>query len=186
MPPAACERPTGVVLAGGRSSRMGTDKAMVRVGGVAMVRRVADALAAGGCDPVWCQGGDTARLHAIGLEVRPDPVAHGGLLAAIAAALRSAAPADVVVAACDLPDLDAATVAALIAAGERDRPLVAAASDPSGTHLAAWWSAEALVPLETLRAAGLASYRAAVERLGGLSVPVAAGAVRNVNDPGDL
>ena len=186
MPPAARVRPTGVVLAGGRSARMGTDKAVMHVGGVAMARRVADALAAGGCDPVWCQGGDTVRLRAIGLEARPDPVAHGGLLAAIAAALRSAAPADVVVAACDLPDLDAGTIATLIAAGQRDRPLVAAAADATGIHLAAWWSADALAPLESLRAAGLASYRAAVGQLGGLPVPVAASAVRNVNRPDDL
>ena len=39
----------GAVLCGGASRRMGADKATILVDGVAMARRVADALAAAGC-----------------------------------------------------------------------------------------------------------------------------------------
>lgn len=178
--------PHGVVLAGGRSSRMGSDKALVEVDGVAMARRVADALAAGGCDPVWCQGGDAPALALVGLAVRADDVAHRGPLAAVAAALRAAAPQDAVVAACDLPDLDGPTIAGLIAVGGRGHAPVVAAADSAGVHLVAWWSAAALAPLEALLAGGIVSYRAAVEQLGGVRMDVASGAVRNVNRPDDL
>ncbi|MGA1077227.1 MAG: molybdenum cofactor guanylyltransferase, partial [Ilumatobacteraceae bacterium] len=54
--------PVGVVLAGGASRRMGTDKAFVAVDGRSMVLRVADALVSGGCGPLVCQGGDPRRL----------------------------------------------------------------------------------------------------------------------------
>lgn len=179
--------PAGVVLAGGRSSRMGTDKALVPVAGRPMAVRVAAALAAGGCDPVWCQGGDAAALTALGLEVRPDTQAHAGPLAAIAQALHAASPLDVVVAACDLPDLDGASVQAVRAAGAgTPGALVAAADDGTGVHLVAWWSAAAAPVLDELVSAGMVSFRAAVDRLGGVRVPVDPGAVRNVNHPDDL
>lgn len=176
----------GVVLTGGRSSRMGTDKALVEVGGVAMAVRVAAALRAAGCTPVWCQGGDAAALRATGLEVRPDPEPHAGPLAAIEAAIVAAAPADVVVAACDLPDLDGPTVAALVAAGTAPEVLVAVAADGAGTHLVAWWSQAAAAPLRALRAGGTHSYREALQSLGAVHVRVHEAAVRNVNRPGDL
>jgi molybdenum cofactor guanylyltransferase len=183
----SAERPVvGVVLAGGRSSRMGTDKALVEVDGVAMAQRVADALVAGGCSPVWCQGGDRERLARLGLEVHDDPEPHAGPLAAIEAALSVASPADLVVCACDLPALDGAVVAALIATGRSDDALVAVAADERGVHLAGWWRAQAAAPLAELRAAGVISYRDAVRRLGGVAVAAAPAALRNVNQPGDL
>lgn len=179
--------PVGVVLTGGRSTRMGVDKALVVFEGVAMARRVADALADGGCDPVWCQGGDAAQLAAIGLEVRPDPELHAGPLAAIAAALAAASPADAVVCACDLPALDGSVVAGLVEAGRRSHgAIVAVATDDRGAHLAGWWSAAAAGPLAALCAAGTSSYREAVARLGAVAVTVPAVAVRNVNRPDDL
>ncbi len=183
---------TGIVLTGGRSSRMGTDKALVAVGGVPMARRVAGALAAGGCDPVWCQGGDARALVSIGLTFRPDPSAHPGPLAAIAEALRAAAPADALIAACDLPDLDGATVRQLIEASVHDHtgldhgaPVVVA-DDGTGAHLLAWWSSAALAALDALIAEGVVSYRTALDRLGARHVAVAPAAVRNVNHPVDL
>jgi molybdopterin-guanine dinucleotide biosynthesis protein A len=179
--------PVGVVLTGGRSTRMGVDKAVVAFEGVAMARRVADALTDGGCAPVWCQGGDAAQLAAIGLEVRPDPEPDAGPLAAIAAALAAASPADVVVCACDLPALDGLVVAGLVEAGRRSHgAVVSVATDDRGAHLAGWWSAAAAEPLAALRAAGTSSYREAIGLLGAIAVTVPAAAVRNVNRPDDL
>jgi molybdopterin-guanine dinucleotide biosynthesis protein A len=177
--------PVGVVLTGGRSTRMGRDKALVEVDGVAMARRVADALVAGGCASVWCQGGDIAALTALGLDVRPDPVVHAGPVPAIAAALRSAAPDDVVVVACDLPDLDAAAVRALVDAGGPG-VTVAVAGDSSGLHLAGWWSSAAAGAVEGLLADGVTSYRGVVERLPHAVVPVTSASLRNVNRPDDV
>jgi molybdopterin-guanine dinucleotide biosynthesis protein A len=177
---------TGVVLTGGRSARMGTDKALVELDGVAMAVRVAAALRAGGCDPVWCQGGDEPALGAVGLEVRPDPEPHAGPLAAIEAALLAAAGHDVVVAACDLPDLDGGIIRSLVRTGRERGALVAAAADGAGAHLIAWWSPDARVPLRDVRADGVRSYREALERLAAVSVPVAPDRMRNVNTPSDL
>ena len=52
--------------AAAQSRRMGTDKAFVEVGGVAMAARVAAALDAAGCDPVVLVGGDGAALAPLG------------------------------------------------------------------------------------------------------------------------
>ena len=179
--------PTGVVLAGGRSRRMGTDKALIEIGGEGLAARVATALARGGCDPVVCQGGDVEALARLGLRVVPDSEPGGGPLHAIADALAWAAPADVVVSACDLPGLDATTVARLIAAaGEHADSGVVAAVDASGPHLLALWRQAVAAQLAELLDEGVRSYRAALERLGGATVDVPAGAVVNVNRPQDL
>jgi molybdopterin-guanine dinucleotide biosynthesis protein A len=178
--------PVGAVLAGGRSSRMGTDKALVEVDGIPMARLVADALLAGGCERVWCQGGDTERLALLGLDTHADPEPHTGPLAAIAAAIASATPHDVVVCACDLPALDGDTVAALIRAGRSAGALVAVACDEHGAHLAGWWSTAAAAALAQLLGDGVHSYREAVRRLGAVEVPVAPASLRNVNRPADL
>ena len=57
----------GAVLTGGRSSRMGRDKATLPVDGVPMAARVADALRRAGAEPVLAVGGDQAALEALGL-----------------------------------------------------------------------------------------------------------------------
>jgi molybdopterin-guanine dinucleotide biosynthesis protein A len=195
--------PYGVVLAGGRSSRMGTDKAVLAVDGVALAVRVATALARSGCDPVWCQGGDAAALGALGLDVVADVSPDGGPLAAIATALgvacadaerrrggehrRDAGSPLVVVSACDLPDLDPAAIAVLLeAAGRHPDAPVLAASDRDGLHLLGVWRPSALEALRHLVAAGERSYRRALARLGAVAVPVPAAVLRNANRPEDL
>jgi len=177
----------GVVLTGGASSRMGRDKALIEVDGSAMAVRVAAALAAGGCDTVCCQGGDVEALGALGLVAVPDPTPHAGPLAAIAAALAAAEPEPILVAACDLVDLDASTVRALIEATPRNPAAgVVVAVDADGTHLLSVWSPIVAADLAGLLHEGVASYRAALERLGAAQVGVARRAVRNVNTPADL
>ena len=99
----------GIVLAGGASRRMGADKAFVVVDGRPMVVAVADALWEGGCSPVECQGGDVERLAGLGMTAFPDTRPGTGPVAAIVDALERTGDT-VVVAACDLPGLDAATV----------------------------------------------------------------------------
>ncbi len=88
----------GAVLAGA-SRRMGPgiDKALVEVGGVAMARRVADALRAGGAEPVVAVGGDRSALGRIGLDGvddrHPGEGPLGGVCTALAAAERAGRPA---------------------------------------------------------------------------------------------
>lgn len=104
----------GAVLCGGASRRMGRDKALVTVDGVALARRVADALRAGGCARVLAIGGDAPALAALGLEPVADRWPGEGPLGGLATALGAATGGDVlVVAPCDLVRPSAATVAAL-------------------------------------------------------------------------
>ncbi len=177
----------GAVLAGGASRRMGRPKALLHVDGVAMVRRVADALLDGGCSTVTAVGGDPERLAALGLATVPDDHPGEGPLGGIITALRRAPGArSVLVAACDLPWLTPEAVAAVRAAAPRDA--VAVASSPRREPLLARWPVAALAELEAAFAAG---ERAVHAVLAGLStplvlVPVPAAAVRNVNRPEDL
>lgn len=178
--------PAGAVLTGGASSRMGRDKALLAVHGQPMAARVAGALTAAGCRPVWCQGGDPA-LGTVGLDVVADERPGGGPVAAILSALRHA-PGDVVVAACDLVDLDARSVRAVAAATPPGAVAVAVAG--GRRHLLSRWPAAAEPLLASSLAVGVRSYRDAIDALAGelgvVEVEVPEAAVRNVNTPGDL
>jgi molybdopterin-guanine dinucleotide biosynthesis protein A len=105
------------VLCGGRSSRMGTDKALLEIEGVALARRVADALAAAGASAVVAVGGDAPALRDRGLTVVPDEHPGEGPLGGVLTALHTAAPhaSFVAVLACDLVAPDAQTIAAVVA-----------------------------------------------------------------------
>jgi molybdopterin-guanine dinucleotide biosynthesis protein A len=187
----------GVVLTGGASRRMGADKALVPVDGVPMAVRAARALVDGGAGPVAAVGGDGAALEALGLAWLPDDHPGQGPLGAVLTALRAAGapavgggatapPGGVVVLACDVPFVSAATVAALVAAAP---PSVVAAAGPSGRPepLVAWYGLASYDVLARAFAAGERSVRAA---LAGLPVATVAVAdereLANVNRPEDL
>ncbi|HEV7719921.1 MAG TPA: NTP transferase domain-containing protein, partial [Iamia sp.] len=108
--------PVGAVLCGGASRRMGRDKALVPIDGVALARRVADALVAGGCVRVLAVGGDAAALAALGLEPVLDRWPGEGPLGGLATALSATDEGDrLVLAPCDLLH-PSAVVAALLGA----------------------------------------------------------------------
>lgn len=86
-----------VLLAAGASTRMGTNKLLLDVAGVPMVRRTAEVLLAAGCDPLCVvTGHDGARVRAAldGLPCRfaesPDPT--GPTSASLHAGLRALPP----------------------------------------------------------------------------------------------
>jgi len=95
----------GVLLTGGRSRRMGTDKATLVVGGETLGARSARLLSAV-CDPVVEVGGGTTGLPSVREESRGE-----GPLVAFLAGVDAIGPADgFVLLACDLPNLDEATL----------------------------------------------------------------------------
>lgn len=108
----AADRFDGYVLCGGASRRMGRDKALVEVDGVAMARRVADALASAGAERVVAVGGDADALRRLGLHVVPDGWPGEGPLGGILTALEDpdGAASVAVVLACDLTDPDPAAI----------------------------------------------------------------------------
>jgi len=179
----------GAVLTGGASRRMGRDKALLEVGGVAMARRVADVIEACGCRPVVAVGGDASGLAAAGVvsitDRWPGEGPLGGILTAVGWA--SARPVTcVLVVATDLAWLDAATVDALIAhQGRTDVDVVAARSDRLEPLCALWWPS-AVATLAGRFAGGERAVHRAITALRCHEVTVAPRALTNVNMPGDL
>lgn len=197
-------RTAGAVLCGGRSTRMGRDKATLAVDGIAMAARVADALRRGGCERVVGIGGDPAALRRIGLEVVPDrfpgdgPL--GGIITALTALLtrsdsRSASsdtssPSEidaVLVTACDLPWLTPATVAAVRRGlqGHADAG-VAVAVGNRVEPLCALWRASTLPILADAFDEGERAVHRALDCCTVVHVAVDASTVANVNSTVDL
>lgn len=109
---------TGVVLAGGRSRRMGTDKALLEWDGTPLVDVVAGALAEC-CAEVLIASGDGVRLGRPG-EIA-DAVPDAGPLGGVLAAMESAAHPLLAVVAVDMPHASAAVLRALAdALGDAD------------------------------------------------------------------
>lgn len=108
--PPAPEKPCGVILAGGLSSRMGGgDKSLLLLDGRTLIAHVATRLAPQCAQLVLNANGDPSRFAALGLPVVADPVPdHPGPLAGILAGMEWAAAhghAYIVTAAADTPFL---------------------------------------------------------------------------------
>lgn len=96
---------SAAIMAGGRSRRMGRDKAWIELDGVPLVRRVRDVLAQV-ADEVIVVANDP-RYASLGLRVVPDRYPDGGALGGIATGVAAATHDAVLVAACDMPFLSA-------------------------------------------------------------------------------
>lgn len=101
--------PVGVVLAGGRSSRMGRDKATLVVGGRTLAARAARALAGVCCEVVIADGG---RRLVPGFRSVPDGPGEGPA-AGILGAAREHPGRALLVLACDVPGVPPELLAAL-------------------------------------------------------------------------
>ena len=171
----------GAVLAGGSSRRMGSDKAALVIDGQPMAVLVAGALAEGGCEPVIVVGG--APLP--GLDTVPDLHPGDGPLGGVITALRHLG-ADTVVAACDLPDLDAASVASVAARERATRSVVRVARTEVLQPQLARWPIAVLPTLEELFAAGERSLRGALAALDVEQVTVGAAPLLDLDTPADV
>ena len=150
---------------------MGTDKALLTIDGVALARRVHDALIIAGCTPVVAVGGDHAALQTLGLTVVDDQFPGEGPLGALITALAHFGPcADVVVAlACDLADADPRAIAAVCApftrrGGEYIDVVVPRSTTRRHMHHSVWRTS-ALVTLRDAFVAGERAPRRVLERL---------------------
>ena len=167
---------------------MGTDKAFVEVGGVAMVARVAAALAAAGCAPVVLVGGDGALLARTGLPTVADQWPGAGPAGGVLTALAATTADVVVVASCDLPLLEPGVVRAVVGALTADPAVgvAVATTDRPQWSLTAWRRA---VVADTLRErwdAGARALHELVAAVPNVAVEVPAAALRNVNTPDQL
>lgn len=103
----ACEL-TGVVLAGGRSARMGRDKARLRIDGEPLWQRQQRVLKAVGARPVIFALRARQRRFAPGIDVVRDTRSGVGPIAGVHSALRACETEWLAVLAVDLPRVDAA------------------------------------------------------------------------------
>jgi molybdopterin-guanine dinucleotide biosynthesis protein A len=159
----------GIVLVGGTSSRMGTDKAYLDPGdgrGV-LVERSRQALSDAGAPRVLSVGGDVGRLAGLGFDAYADDVVGSGPLAGLITGLRVAPLPLTVVLTCDLPAIDATTVRALVAEldGHPDADAVIPVIDGRRQVLTAGYRTQALAALQRAFADGERSVRRAATAL---------------------
>jgi molybdopterin-guanine dinucleotide biosynthesis protein A len=96
------------ILAGGHSTRMGTDKALLRAwpGGPAMIEMVAARLLEAGLPPALLVTNTPERYAFLGLRMVPDDLPGAGPLGGILTALVHSPLPRVLVVACDMPLLN--------------------------------------------------------------------------------
>lgn len=107
---------SAAIMAGGRSRRMGRDKAWLELGGRPLIAHVADVMREV-ADEVLVVANDE-RYATLGHRVVPDRYPDGGALGGIATGVGAAAHDRVLVVACDMPFLRADVWRLLIARSE--------------------------------------------------------------------
>ncbi len=183
---------TGVVLTGGSSTRMGQDKSLLKVRGVALTSLVAAALNEAGATEVIAVGGDIVTLASLAGIDRAVADRHPGEgpLGGVLTAFEFAHDDVVVILACDTPRIKSSTPTALVAGLSSDRQVAvsyAVVDDRIQPLTAAWRRSLAWDPLQAAFERGI---RAPRNIFGGLTVSevrtIAPEAVDDLDHPEDL
>jgi molybdopterin-guanine dinucleotide biosynthesis protein A len=154
----------GFILAGGESSRMGRDKALLELNGQVLIVRAASVVesVAGTCAII----GDTVRLEGLSLRVIADDFPGAGPLGGIATALRNSGAEWNLVIACDLPYLTREWLEYLVArAGRSDADIVLPMDERGAEPLCAMYRVRCL---PAIRAALDAGTRKVTDGLAGI------------------
>jgi molybdopterin-guanine dinucleotide biosynthesis protein A len=184
----------GLVLAGGRGERLGRSKGDLAVDGVALAQRAAEALFPH-CGSVLisiAQGAENPAPDWPAIEDFPPP--GRGPLAGIASAFKVSGDADLLVLACDYPQVDATLMGALAAVSLDEVDLVMPTDAAGRDHpLVASWSRRMHPIVDDALDAGRFRVQGLfpdcrVRRLAPdqLPVPDAGAPLHNVNFPTDL
>jgi molybdopterin-guanine dinucleotide biosynthesis protein A len=154
----------GIILAGGRSRRMGTDKAVVDFCGTRMIDRVSHTLSAV-ADPVVVVARTGADVSGVAAQVVEDERPYEGPLPAIVGGLRATGTERNVAVACDMPFLNTVLLQRLseLLDVNVDAVVPIASGHPQPLHAA--YGDCAIEPLLTAIAAGERSLKGALERL---------------------
>lgn len=185
----------GLVLAGGRSTRMGTDKAaLVHPDGRTLARRTVDLLDDAGCESIVLSLRHDQEIppgladHSQVTIARDPEGGSEGPLAGMLAAMRLRPDADWLVLACDLPRLDLETLVHLIDSRLPGELFLSYRSEFDGLPepLCALYAAGALPIIEQARANDLRCPRKVLIRNDcRLLEPVTPRALENANTPED-
>lgn len=183
-----------VILAGGRSRRMGLDKARLVVDGQRLLLRLSRPLLELGL-PVRLAVGDAARAVLawdLGLEALPDAALGEGPLRGLEAALRRLERDWLLVWTCDAPALPLGALAALLARARAGQARAAVFATPVGPEpLLGFYSRRCLGELESYLAGGGRAAQGFLERTAGLVLPcrelgLEPEQLRSLNWPEDL
>ncbi len=178
------EPATLIVLAGGRSARMGTDKCFLPIDGSPLIERLIRTLAPR-FEQVVISANEQERFGFLGHAVVPDGMHGAGPLAGVTAALRAARNDLAMVVPCDLPDPDVGLVERLLRAAEAADGAVPTAAGRPEPLFAAY--RRSLIPWaeEALRQGEL-RIRALYPRCNIRNIEMGAGwRLLNLNTPGD-
>lgn len=104
---------TAVIMAGGKSRRMGRDKSMLMINGEPVIKRIFEQLRPH-FSQILVSSDDVSRYSFLGVSVVPDEDAGKGPLMGIASALRVSASEINFVIACDIPKVDISFVRQMV------------------------------------------------------------------------
>lgn len=182
---------TGVVLAGGLSSRMGRDKALIEVDGITLLDRAIELLRPH-CREVLVVG-DPAKYAPAYAAVIPDGIPGLGPLGGVVTALKHARYVRLVVVACDLPRLNDRLLIHLKNGMAGDVDAVVPRHDALIEPLAAAYHRHALEAFEGNMKAGRLKMSDALDAVNTHYLALAPGEAgwpadlfRNLNTPSDL
>jgi molybdopterin-guanine dinucleotide biosynthesis protein A len=121
---------TGLILAGGQSKRMGTDKAFLKIAGVPLIVRVHTVLAPLFADVLIAAGSRTPKRGPFPARALYDPTPGQGPLAGLVTGLKAARTPWLFMVACDMPNLDPKVIARIL--DERADGLLAVVPESPG------------------------------------------------------
>ncbi len=182
---------SAVLLAGGKSSRMGRDKAALVVDGRPLWRRQLATLEATGAAEIFVSGKPDWAHE--GIVSVPDAVENSGPLAGIAASLRHCASPFLLALAVDMPSMTAAFLQSLVTLAAKTRTGIVPVLNGRFEPLAAIYPKDALQIAEGRLLAGnrkLEDFIAGLERSGLMTRHIVAetdaALFANWNEPGDV
>ena len=111
---------SAVILAGGKSSRMGFDKAFLEIDGRKLLDRQLDTLVAAGAEDIIISGRSGVNYSAYSCRVLEDQFADAGPLGGIHAALTVSRQPLLLVLAVDMPEMNALFLRSLLMASTSD------------------------------------------------------------------
>ena len=146
------DRATGAVMAGGKSRRLGQDKALLAINGQTLLGRALATLAKVTAEQLVIGPPDRER-HAGSVTVRADEYPDSGPLGGIYTALGAASFGHVLVVACDMPFLSAELLRYLLSLRNKF-DVVLPRVDGRGEQLHAVYAASCLLPMRRQLDAG--------------------------------
>ena len=175
---------TAVILAGGRSSRMGRDKSLMEVGGQPLIAHLAAQLRPL-FPEVLVSANDEAKCRFLGLPVIPDLVPDQGPLMGILSSLRAASRDRVLVLAADIPVAEPAFIQDLLGLARQADLVMPVGADGRSEPLFAVYRKSVQTRAEAVLADGQRRVTALLPGLKVLQPRMPQGWYHNLNTPED-